>query len=626
MARKIMEAASAGLDHPAFQGVPRTTGKEPGNQGETEMKLLMFVDGESSLKDLSEVLSLDADAVIQAVVALYGSGVLEFDQEFVSQWLSEKEPSGEQAVAPPPVQSRPAPSAQARPPEPTSEKLRVMEATPSRPTAFPEAPRLSKAPEGGSAATAEAEGEEAEDEPQGEIVEEGRLDEMPAWQVMTRLGRTDLTGRLRLRQPTGHRDILLMKGKPVFATSEMEEEDLGALLRSRDRISDEDHQRYREARSTSDAEASRILVKLGIVPEYNRLRALRWQVQTIVFESLSADEGTFLVEKLDALPRRLPRFDINFSRILTRFLDEKMPVDEQIDQLEQKLELYVVAQREDAPLSFQDKEQRLWGIIQERPRKLKDVLSVSTLYRRETFKFVLLLLVNGLVELARNVVVEEGPLDLRMLQDIAEDLKEQNHFDALGLHAVSDEKDVQSGYKRMMKKFDPKAFTKLTDDQRALLEQCRARLQEAYQGLATEEMRNKYRHQVFSKYQLAQFAQLQYQKGEIYLWWRQDPPQAFPFFRSAFELDPAQPVYWAAYAISALAGGSTDSGVRRHALGLAERIAKLKNADPVAMVMAGGAFIKGGQVGKGEELVQKGVARAGGTTAIQKMSRVIHAI
>jgi tetratricopeptide (TPR) repeat protein len=587
MPGRITEAASSGLEHAAFDGVPRTTGKSPPGGDESAMKLLMFVDGSSSLRDLAEVLTIDPAEIVRIVASLHEAGVIAFDAAFEAEWLRE------------PREAPPEPAAE--PPGEDEEAIRLL------------------LEDGPSGPPAEEEPEEEPEELPGEIVEEGRLDDTPAWQVVTRIARTKFLGRIRFQDASGRREVLMMDGRPVYCLSDVESEDLASLLRARDLVSEEDYARVRE--SAGDAELSRVLVRLGMLPEYNRLRALRWQAQTLLFDLLGLESGTFLVERLEAYPRRTPRFDLSFSRILTRFLDEKMPVDEEVAKLQDKMELYVVPTEGASSQTFQEKEQRLWEVIQERPRRLKDVLSLSTLFKRETYKFVLLLLVNGLVELAKSVAVEEGPIDVRLLEDISEDMQDQNHYEVLGVHAVSDNEDVEQGYRRMAKRFDRAAFRNLDPGQTKALEAIGERIRQAHEYLRDEARRNEYRKQTFTSYQLAQFAQLQYQKGEIYLWWRQSPREAFPFFHSAMELDPAQPVYWAAFAMSALSGGSADPGVRRQAAKLAERVAALGNPDPVALVLAGGALIKLGQAGRGEECLKKATKLSPGNAAIGKMIR-----
>jgi tetratricopeptide (TPR) repeat protein len=609
---RILEAAGAGLDHPAFDGVPRTAGRSPDSGGDDEaLKLLMFIDGSSSLRDLAEVLTVDADALVRHIVALFVGGVIVFDDEYVAQWLTEDEPGRAEAEAGRAEAEAGRAEAEAGRAE-AEEKLRVIGEAIGAATPDP-------APE------VEALSEEVPEEPEelpGEIVEEGRLDETPAWQVLTRIARTDFQGWVRLSSSAGRRDILLRGGRPVYCTSDLPDEDMAHLLRMKEAIEEDAYSRYGEA-GDGDVEPSRRLVRLGVLPEYNRLRAVRWRAQTILFNLLELDTGTFLVEKLQRLPRRTPRFDLNFNRILTRFLDEKLPVDAEVEKLQEKMEYYIVPTEGAGEQSFQDKEQRLWEVIQERPRKLKSLFSLSTMFRMETYKFILLLLVNGLAELTKSVSFEEGPLDLRIVEDLADDLEDQNYFDVLGVHAVSDQIDVEGGYRRLAKKFDASDLKGLDDETSKALTRCRARVDEAFKALREEGDRNSYRRETFTAYQLAQFAQLQYQKGEIYLWWRQSPKEAFPFFRSAMELDPAQPLYWAAYAIGALSGGSSEPRVRQQSAKLAERVAGMANVDPTALVMAGGALIKMGQAGRGEECLKKATAMSPGNAAVSKMIKSV---
>jgi hypothetical protein len=611
MAPKITQLADVGLDHPVFDGVPRTTGQSSAGGDAEALKLLMFMDGSSSLRDLGEVLTMEPAVIIRIITSLHGEGVIEFDEAYAKEWLEKEAPVEEGLLAADPEEVLdPSPGSVA-----SGEGLHVIGSAQAESTPIPESSGEAARPGG------PPEEEEPEEVP-GEIIEEGRLDDTPAWQVLTRISRTDFKGWIRFSGPSGRREVLMTAGRPVFCRSDVEDEDLASLLRQRDRLEEEGYQQYREAREP-ESEASRLMVRLGLLPEYNRLRALRWQAQTILYSTLVMDSGTFLVERLEALPRRMPRFDLNFSRILTKFLDEKLPVDEEVQKLEEKMDYYLVHTAGAGEQSFQEKEQRLWEVIQERPRRLRDLFSVSTMFRKETYKFILLLLVNGLAELTKTVAWEEGPLDLRLIDDLADDLEEQNYFEVLGVHAVSDSEDIEAGYRRMAGKFDPSAFKNLDDVQRAALARCRARIQEAHGALASGSRRSEYRKEVFTTYQLAQFAQLQYQKGEIYLWWRQNPRDAFPFFSSAMELDPARPLYWAAFAMSALSGGSSDPGVRRKASQLADRVASLGNAEPTALVLAGGALMKIGQAGRGEECLKKATKLSPGNAAISKMIKTV---
>lgn len=581
MAYKLIRLLDGGEDASAMKGVPFPTGVEfeiETHEDRIAAKLLKFIDGSKSLQQLIEDLPLSTRQLGEVISRLYDLGAIAFDQEYCNHCLIEDDEP--QAASSPEAPASPTPEPRKEDVKETGKKINI------------------------------------------EIVEEGSLEEIPLWQRFNQLERKLFTGRVSVNTQDCHREFYFLNGSLTYATSDHRDEEIGSLLMKKKKISQMQYDSYRKEMGKRGKDPFRILVDLGAFPGHQKLMAQRWAGQVVAYNVLIEKKGTFIIEKWDRLPNEVPKLGLNFKGIMERFMEESLPVDEEAEKLKEKNDWWLAPVTEQLDRSLSEKEQRLWDIIVERPRRLRDIMTLTTLYRRDTYRFIFMLLTSGYVEMVKKPPEEEGPIDLRNLDEFVETIMESNYFDVLTVHPVSDTEDIKKAYGRIMPKLNLSAYRELTEDQKTKFLKVKQRVEEAWKTLKEETTRRDYRRKIFSDYQLRQYAQLQYQKAEIYLWWRHDPVRAREYFTSSKDLDPTNQVYWAAYAYSVVSSPHPDTGATSEAMKLVEKVAGT-SSDPTALVFAGGAFIRAGKRKAAESMFEKARKAGAESAGISSMINII---
>ncbi len=527
-------------------------------------KLLNFIDGTKTIRRLLDNIPLPARQFAEIIASLFDMGVIAFDPGYCDMFFVEDDGL--------PVE----------PPDPLEEEITL--------------------------------DRQGVPESQIDIIEQGDIEETPLWQKFNQLERKMITGRVLVHTESCSREFYFLNGSLTYAVSNHKDEEIGHLLFTKNKLTKAQYEAYKREMSRGEVESFHLLVELGAFPSHQKIMAQRWSGQNTTYNVLKERKGTFVVEQWDRLPKSVPKLGLNFKGVMTKFMEEDLPVDEEAEKLKEKMDWWLAPITERVDRALTDKEQRLWEILVERPRRLRDFMELTTMFKKDTYKFILLLLTGGFAEIGKTPPAVDGPIDLRNLDETYETIMESHYFDVLTVHPVSDFADIKKSYERMIPKFDPAAYRALSEEQKAKILKMRDKVQKAWEMLKTDESRRDYRRETFSDYQLRQYAQLQYQKAEIYLWWRYDPTTAKVYFGSSMDLDPSNPLYWGAYAYSSISSPSSEAGDTSEALRLAERIASSGTNNPVTLAFAGGTFLRAGRRQQAEAMFAK-ARQAGGATA-----------
>ncbi|MFH1438248.1 MAG: DUF4388 domain-containing protein [Pseudomonadota bacterium] len=599
MTYKLIRLIDEDEETPAMDGVPIPTGigvEVESREDRVAAKLLNLINGVKSIRELLDDLPLTPVQLGEVVARLYDLGAVAFEPDYCDKYLVEEKPPGAPGPEPGPVDDM------------------IPE--------FEDALREAEKARAGAVPAAAGRPEQEEEKP-AEMMEEGSLEETPLWQKLIRLERMLFTGRIMTRLEGKKREFYFANGQLHHAVSDYPEEDIGKLLLDKGQLSKDQHASYMQKVSQGKENPLRVLSGMGAFSDHQKLAAQRWVGQTVTFSGLQQEKGTFVIEKMESLPAQVPKLGLNFKGIMTRFMAEVFPIEEEADKLKDKLEYWLVPLSEEMDMDVDEKQQRLWDIIVERPRRLMDLMTLTTMYRRETYKFILTLLTRGMLEMSKRPPFEEGPIDLRRLNDVVEILHENHLFDVLTCHPISDFNDVKRSYDKMIKKFDLSAYPALTEDQKKKLESGRKRVEEAWNMLKEDESRRAYRKETYSEYQLRQYAQLQYQKAEVYLFWKQDPQTALGFFTSSIDLDPHNPLYQAAFAFTVLSMGAPNPKQSEQALHFVNNIANLSTTNPTVLAFVGGALLRIGQRQRAEALFNKASETPQGAAVVSSMVSLI---
>ena len=284
------------------------------------------------------------------------------------------------------------------------------------------------------------------------------------------------------------------------------------------------------------------LVAMGKIKPERLKEALRAQVGIKLAPVFDWLEGTYELLRLTEPPDWLPRQEVELPRMLFGLLWKHYP-DFMIDPGLRKHEDQWVGKAENLifdPLQFGLGQQlwKFWETILEKDIPLKRVLITSHLKPDQAKRFVWLM-----SRMCMIVYLDDTREDkmLGRVKDLAEWLKfieKKNYFDLLGVHWTAKEAQITRIYEKLKAEYGAR-LESAVEPERSLLEKAWWHLQNAYDAIKDHESRQKYRRKIYDPSFIEINAELFREKGESYLFTKEDFSQAVEEIESSIEvLDP----------------------------------------------------------------------------------------
>jgi hypothetical protein len=569
--------------------------------------LIGRIDGMTTLGDLTTGVALPPRDVIESLVLLHEHGLVSFEPPFEARWLRASPRSA--APAPPAV---PVPAASLQPPSP-----RITTAPASAASASPGDPsvRFTMYP------AAEPKPDAAPAMPLA-IDRQGGLDARPLARLARDLGTARWTGVLTLRRENVEKRIEFVAGDPVQVHSSSPDEEIGILMSTRGKISSRALERYRHVRS-GGVEPLAALVEIGAVSQFDLPRADRWRAQAVLFDALLWRNGTYRLGKDGELPAGGLRHDLPFETLILKAWREAPFEDSRRKFFDEHRNWYVVLEAiDDAAIErmrLKPKEERLLLSIREQTRRIRDVFEITPLLHGETYRFLDGLFAMGLTALSEQNPTESGPVDPRELPDQLQSFKAMNHFDRLSAHPISTDEDIETAYRRKMEMYGPDRYHNLKPATRKTLETIVQLLAESYAVLRDPNRRKAYRMQEYDKIRLEYFAELQFRKGEIFLFWREDSRTAYEIFDSVHEMAPDNPLYGASFALTLARAFPGDRERHAQAVKVLEAALARGGVNPKVLAIGAAAARALGDVARSDQLCVQALRLSGNAPEIVQM-------
>lgn len=581
--------------------------------------VLARIDGLTPLGELLDTTPVPPAELLAALVRLHADGLIGFSPEFEARYLYP--PSAPEAAAPAiDVDASPAPARSVAPPlpvvpvqfsravpvEPPAERGAVRPATFSVPPPASIPPPLERA--GAPAPTEELTRERR-----------GDLAVRPLARLARHLSAARYTGVVTLRRGQVVKRLLFALGQPVNAESDAPAEELGCLMHARGKIDDKVFAAYQRLRREG-REPTAALLELGAVAADDAARSDRWRAQAVLFDALLWRDGGYELGEPNRFPTEAPRYDLGLANLVLKAWREAPFDDARRRFFEEHRNWYLVpgALSDEAlgRMRLNPKEERLLQSVREQARRVRDVMEITPLFIAETYRFMDGLLAMGLAELSEKNPTETGPVDIRDLPGLFETMKEGNFFERLSAHPVSTDQDIEEARTRMLSRLDPRYYSNLRPETRARLEQMTAMIEEAYEQLRDATRRKQYRNAQYDRGRLEYFADIQFRKGEIFLFWRDDPQAALEILESAFEMCPDIGIYTASYALALVRAYPNDRERRNEARMLVERTLGRGNPQAKVLVIAGATVRMLGDVARSEQLFAAALKGSGNAPEI----------
>ncbi len=409
----------------------------------------------------------------------------------------------------------------------------------------------------------------------------GVLSEKDPKTLVAEAGKTSLTGSLRFEQ---NDDVIIFhfeKGEPKGVEALSERHDHGAMLHAGNQIDKQMYDLYR-ASLARDPNPIYALRNAGVNDRKTMARLVVWRGQILFKEVQEWKDGIYRITPGSPFPSTIARCKLRLGAPARKptFASWRKGhlTEEQTAFLNDNRARYLVeterAKKIATQMGLDEKEKRYVKILLEQaPLQLSRSLAISTLLKAQTRKIIFHLVDSGALEIHDTNPEREAPIPLENLAPMLRQLKIENHFNVLGVHAVSTEDDIRARYARRVREFDPKRFPDAQAEHVQTLAEIRRLVDRALETLGDETRRREYRQSIYTPFQLENFFNLQIEKAQAALKLRQAPAEALPIALSAWDLRPGHIVAGDIIAIclKALGRGSEAAMYKRMSVAPAPR-------------------------------------------------------
>lgn len=357
-----------------------------------------------------------------------------------------------------------------------------------------------------------------------------------------------LTGILRVNRPklldedeAYYKNIYFLKGNIIdcrthpFQASEC----LGRVLQRAGRLSDKEVvNSLRNVKSEGILQGA-ALVKSGFIkPDFLQV-ALQNQLELKIGEIFEWESCYHEFASRDGFSTKIARIDCSLAYLLFNALWKHYPINEVEKQIEVFAKKYLGKTKDPpfsvAALQFDKVLGKFWTDVLDRDMMFKRLLIISSLNKAQTYQTLLGLYSLGMIEILHES--RQDPLEemSNRLYEMIKSLERQSYFDVLSIHWSANGEMIEEAYRR--KRQDVLDEMKgHTDVIKMLFEQVLKLVEKAYQGISTVALRKSYRVKIYDSVFLEFNSDIFRQKGESYLFTKDEHDKAIDELESAIEV------------------------------------------------------------------------------------------
>lgn len=385
-----------------------------------------------------------------------------------------------------------------------------------------------------------------------------------ALDLYAQIAKEEKTGVLKLARGKVAKELYFRRGWLLFGRSNVVNECLGRILSDGGKISKEDLDKCLEQMKTTKKRQGELLIEMGILSPDEIYFALKYQLKQRAVEVMKWEDGQYqFVEGVELDPSitditRIPVPSLIYEGIKDIYDPEKIRVD-----LEPFLNEYLAMVENPAfkpkDLGFQTNEADLYTLITGF-RSLRDILTLSKLNLRSTYMVLFTLFRLGLIEYR---VLEEAVLEKRdreKILDLYKEIKGMDFFSILGIKDEARPDEIEEAYHRARQALKPpEGLTRITPEVQKVRGEIQINYDQAYEVLSNDARRAQYlvkyrqdkdKENKIEADKAVLGADLEFGRGETFLFWKQDYKLALEALTNAAKMNPREPVYLATLALA----------------------------------------------------------------------------
>ena len=177
------------------------------------------------------------------------------------------------------------------------------------------------------------------------IPQSGELAATPLPRLLLDLYRERFDGRLALIQDRAEKNILLHKGEPVVAESNLASESLGVRLMDAGRFSRDDHTRASAHMRARGCKEGAALLELGLLEPRELFVALKDQVRSRIVDCFAWPAGRFEIDPASTAPEGAQPFRADVFALVQEGLETHWSMDRILAELAPHMDLPVARSR-----------------------------------------------------------------------------------------------------------------------------------------------------------------------------------------------------------------------------------------------------------------------------------------
>jgi len=358
------------------------------------------------------------------------------------------------------------------------------------------------------------------------------------------------TGILRMyMNPETYKALFFEDGQLVNVSSVpfQPAECLGRVIQRAGYISQEKVIKSLERAKDSGRLQGEELVSMGAIREDILPEMLRVQLEVKLAEVMDWIQGEYEFQPVTELPPRITRVGIDLPRLLFALIWKRYPVNVLEKKFRGLMEKF--AGRLDPPaypleeFSFGQSFEKFHNALLEKDNMVKRLMIVSHLKPDQTYRILWGLYLTGMIDFFDDTREDKTLMRIEELQHRLKVIEKETAFDILGVHWTATDRQIEGAYRK--KKAELDAVVARTEGlEQHLNQQFLGHVNSAYTNVRSMESRRAYRNKIFDSDFIEFGSDILRQKGESYLFTKEDTDDAIAELEAAVEVYDKNGEYW----------------------------------------------------------------------------------
>ena len=351
------------------------------------------------------------------------------------------------------------------------------------------------------------------------------------------------TGRLSIRNITGTeaKNFFFQDGDliNVFSKPFRPEECLGRILQRAGWIVQKDVVESLKKGKASGLPQGEQLVRMGKLRRNKLDEILTNQVELKVAPISLWGRGEYEFLQVDHLPSRIQRSNVKLPRLLFNLLFRFSKYLQVERELFEKRKMWI-GKNDNLPydqdeFDFGKRTKKFWEGVLEKDNTIKRLLVISNLNKKQTFRVLWVFLKMDMLQMLEDTREDLSLTRIDELSNRLRFIERETFFDILGVHWSANDEGVRLAYRRCQSEIEER-ISNAQGVEVELLRNLMMVTKNAYQSIRDHDERRAYRERIFDETFIEYNADIFRQKGESYLFTKEEFPEAITELENALEI------------------------------------------------------------------------------------------